>query len=140
MRLIDADALLSELNNLEVSCKNKYVKQGIDDGLHYYMPRILENEPTIDAVPVVRCKDCVFFHKSHVKCNDGTEKDFSDFPPEAFDTLGLYVTGEYGINVGSKCEIDVNNGYSVDKSVLGRKMIFVQGESARRKKALVTIV
>lgn len=58
MRLIDADALLAELNNLEVNCKNKYVKQGIDDGLHYYMPRILENEPTIDAVPVVRCKDC----------------------------------------------------------------------------------
>ena len=52
MRLIDADALLSELNNLEPRCANKYVKQGLDDGLHYYMPQILEEQPTIDAVPV----------------------------------------------------------------------------------------
>ena len=58
MRLIDADALLDELSNLEPRCANKYVKQGIDDGLHYYMPKILEEQPTIDAVPVVRCKDC----------------------------------------------------------------------------------
>lgn len=70
MRLIDADALLSELNNLEVNCKNKYVKQGIDDGLHYYMPRILENEPTIDAVPVVRCRDCK--HWNNACCGLGT--------------------------------------------------------------------
>lgn len=59
MRLIDADALLEELNNLEPRCANKYVKQGIDDGLHYYMPKILEEQPTIDAVPVVRCQNCI---------------------------------------------------------------------------------
>lgn len=58
MRLIDAEALLEELNNLEPLCANKFVKQGLDDGLHYYMPKILETQPTIDAVPVVRCKDC----------------------------------------------------------------------------------
>lgn len=70
-----------------------------------------------DVVQVVRCKDCVYFHKAHVLCNDGTEKDFSEFPPEAFGLLGDSVTGEYGINVGSKCEIDKHNGYGVDKSV-----------------------
>ena len=67
MRLIDADALLEELNNLEPRCANKYVKQGIDDGLHYYMPKILEEQPTIDAVPVCRCWDC-----GHgLRCVDG---------------------------------------------------------------------
>lgn len=70
-----------------------------------------------DVVEVVRCKDCIYYHKSHVRCNDGTEKDISEFPQEAFGTLGKYVTGEYGINVGGKCEIDKNKGYAVDKSV-----------------------
>ena len=69
MRLIDADALLSELKNLEVNCKNKYVTQGIDDGLHYYMPRILENEPTIDAVPVVRCAECKHRDPENYHCD-----------------------------------------------------------------------
>jgi hypothetical protein len=73
MRLIDADALLSELNNLEPRCSNKYVKQGIDDGLHYYMPKILDEQPTIDAVPVVRCKDCIHYEP----CEGG--KDFCCF-------------------------------------------------------------
>lgn len=59
MRLIDADVLLEELNSLEPRCANKYVKQGIDDGLHYYMPKILGEQPTVDAVPVVRCKSCI---------------------------------------------------------------------------------
>ena len=63
MRLIDADKLLAELNDLEPRCANKFIKQGIDDGLHYYMPKILEEQPTIDAVPVVRCKDCKHWKK-----------------------------------------------------------------------------
>lgn len=72
--------------------------------------------PAVDAVPVVRCKDCRYYHKEHVRCNDGTEKDISEFPPEAFGVFG-YVTGEYGINVAGQCEIEKNCGYAVDKSV-----------------------
>ena len=45
MRLIDADALIDAL--------------GISDE-DIVFEAILEDEPTIDAVPVVRCKDCVF--------------------------------------------------------------------------------
>ena len=64
---------------------------------------------------VVRCKNCIYYHKAHVLCGDGTEKDYSEFPPEAF--LGTLVSGEYGINVGGKCEIEKNCGYECDKSV-----------------------
>lgn len=76
----------------------------------------IEEAPAVDAVEVVRCKNCRYYHKEHVRCNDGTEKDISEFPPEAFGVFG-YVTGEYGINVGGQCEIDKNCGYAVDKSV-----------------------
>ena len=46
MRLIDADALIDAL--------------GISDE-DFVFKEILEDEPTIDAVPVVRCKDCKHF-------------------------------------------------------------------------------
>ena len=45
MRLIDADALIDEL--------------GISDE-DIIFEGMLEDAPTIDAVPVVRCKDCVY--------------------------------------------------------------------------------
>jgi hypothetical protein len=70
-----------------------------------------------DIVPVVRCKDCLYYHKPHVLCYDGTEKDYSEFPPEAFVTIGWGVNGDYGINIGGKCEKEKNAGYRVDKSV-----------------------
>lgn len=43
MRLIDADALAKEL---------------MHEGLGYQYNRVI-NAPTVDAVPVIRCKDCV---------------------------------------------------------------------------------
>lgn len=46
MRLIDADAL-----------KLKFMENG-DDHTGYEIHRVIDNAPTVDAVPVVRCKDC----------------------------------------------------------------------------------
>lgn len=46
MRLIDADALIDEL--------------GISDE-DIIFEGMLEDAPTIDAVPVVRCKDCTYY-------------------------------------------------------------------------------
>ena len=46
MRLIDADALIDAL--------------GISDE-DIVFKETLEDEPTIDAVPVVRCKDCTYY-------------------------------------------------------------------------------
>lgn len=49
MRLIDADALMDRLS--------KKLRDG--DVLYNIPLSAIDNAPTIDAVPVVRCKDCV---------------------------------------------------------------------------------
>ena len=47
MRLIDADALIAEYDRVHV---------GEPGGAR----KLMENAPTVDAVPVVRCKDCKY--------------------------------------------------------------------------------
>ena len=51
MRLIDADALIAEYDRVHV---------GEPGGAR----KLMEDAPTIDAVPVVRCKDCRWWDKS----------------------------------------------------------------------------
>ena len=74
MRLIDADARIDEL--MERCCKECDKRKGIKNGKRQFIYEIggapcracevddikaeLEEAPTIDAVPVVRCKDCKF--------------------------------------------------------------------------------
>lgn len=48
MRLIDAGALIAEMHNV-------ILEDGEDRRTFY---EVIERQPTIDAVPVVRCKDC----------------------------------------------------------------------------------
>lgn len=52
MRLIDADALRK---CFEVPHE---LKCGIQAGMDEYALKCIDKQPTIDAVPVVRCKDC----------------------------------------------------------------------------------
>lgn len=56
MRLIDADAVLEELKRMEVEMMPAKLA-------HIYTAVVVENAPTIDAVPVVRCKDCKWWTK-----------------------------------------------------------------------------
>lgn len=53
MRLIDADALGIGLANETIFEEREYV-HGWNSAI-----KIIENAPTIDAVPVVRCRECV---------------------------------------------------------------------------------
>ena len=107
---IEREALIADV---DAAVDNSGMGYVVGQTIKRYVKRL----PAADVVKVVRCKDCIHYHKAHVLCNDGTEKDFSEFPPEAFGLLGYGVTAEYGINVGGKCEIDTNCGYAVDKSV-----------------------
>lgn len=50
MRLIDADVLLGYVNKYDTG-------QPIGKALR----AMLEKSPTVDAVPVVRCKDCKYY-------------------------------------------------------------------------------
>lgn len=123
MRLIDADEF------------KEYIKNGFEAMQHLFktdeyrerMSKIttgflqdIDEQPTVDAVEVVRCKDCIWYHKAHIKCNDGTEKDESEFPDEAFGILGRKcgVSIAYGINVGGACEnqrLFINDEYQFRK-------------------------
>ena len=53
MRLIDADALENVVQSL-----NKKHTKCITNGEQEYFSNILHEFPTIDAVPIIRCKDC----------------------------------------------------------------------------------
>ena len=57
MRLIDADALKERLK--------EYCIDGDEQAMQWYdimgIDETIDNAPTIDAVPVVRCKDCFLF-------------------------------------------------------------------------------
>lgn len=64
MRLIDAEPLYEKLMNFSVETTvstsdtvEVKLKKIVDDVLEYYRKTIQE-APTVDAVPVVRCKDC----------------------------------------------------------------------------------
>lgn len=65
MRLIDADALLDRIPNLY---ERREVSRWVDDA------------PTVDAVPVVRCRDCK--HHDGIRCfrwNSTIITGFDDF-------------------------------------------------------------
>lgn len=82
MRLIDADAYAKEMKQRQDACK-EWTQRTIDIGDEENYLRscgayvvfveaklLLENQPTIDAVEVVRCKDCkhIDFSNSHWFC------------------------------------------------------------------------
>ena len=57
MRLVDADAVL----------RHKRKMSGADFGGEFWDETVLasdiKNAPTVDAVPVVRCKDCIYSYE-----------------------------------------------------------------------------
>lgn len=59
------------------------------------MMSLVDDSLAVDAVPVVRCKDCVYFRDRHVLLPDGSERDYADGEE--------CVTADVGVNVGSQC-------------------------------------
>lgn len=56
MRLIDADALMNASYTLQGGTEEYHF--GFDDGYRYFQREVVGVAPTIDAVPVVRCREC----------------------------------------------------------------------------------
>lgn len=52
-RLIDADKLLETLQDLEPHCENKDFEYGMSSTMNYYMPKIINDEPTVYNVDKV---------------------------------------------------------------------------------------
>ncbi len=92
----------------------------------------LSDIPAVDAIPVVRCKDCIYYDLPHVE--DGCERyEYSDMPEDAFDSLGTgLVHIGYGVNVGGRCCVDDMKGYSEDKRVFVNESNYC-GRAIRKK-------
>ena len=79
MKLIDADKMLKRIESWNTS-------DAMDKALYNFtLNRIIE-QPTVDAVPIIRCKDCMWWHEhgqygcSHDfgaddYCSKGSRKD-----------------------------------------------------------------
>ena len=84
MRLIDADALMEQPVWLCGGWVGDSYAEGYMDALDK-VEETVKSAPTIDAVPVVRCKDCVYYQDN----NDGYPHDGcrwrSDETPDATD-------------------------------------------------------
>ena len=82
-RLIDANALIAEYDRVHIGEPGKARK-------------LMENAPTVDAVEVVRCRDCKHWHKETLFC---------DYMPyvEAQDRVNWYADDfcSYGERKGS---------------------------------------
>lgn len=52
------------------------------------MRQLIEMQPAADATPVVRCKDCKYWHRALLKSEDGSPVDFGicDFMKDDVDT------------------------------------------------------
>ena len=77
--------------------------------------RIVDDIPAADVRPVVRCRDCIWYHPAHVLLNDGTERHYNESDGDGL-IRGL-VSCDVGINVGGQCEYEKYGGYDVDKTV-----------------------
>lgn len=122
VRLIDAIALMKRVCEKECGPHFDINLCDLDDDstdTRCVFRDYVRAAPTIEAEPVVHCKDCVYYHKPHVQRNDGTECDISEVPDEykPFPLTNM-CNSDYGINVGGKCEYDNNYApYEDDKTV-----------------------
>lgn len=72
--------------------------------------------PSADVRPVVRCRDCKFWHDDYVRQNDGAKRKYRD---DDVDPLGIKnsVTLDIGINCGAMCCVEDGKGWGMNKRV-----------------------
>ena len=89
MRLIDADALIEE---------------ALTEGAYGYVDaKQIADAPTVDAVPVVRCKDCKYHHWEQEPCH-GKIEHYCELP----HMRGVEVFKEFFCYYGKRKDGDGN--------------------------------
>ena len=66
MRLIDADEMATIESGAYMSAQIKLdnpITQGLNSVVHRKIQQLITDTPTIDAVPVVRCRECVHYRE-----------------------------------------------------------------------------
>lgn len=66
---------------------------------------------------LVRCKDCIYWKPPHVRLNDGKQRAYKESDRDNNPYGMKDVMMDVGINIGGKCWVDHNAGYSEDKRV-----------------------
>nr|DAV08460.1 MAG TPA: hypothetical protein [Caudoviricetes sp.] len=101
MRLIDADEFEDALENTEYDISPAYEPDGYS---HRLICKVLEEAPTVDAVPVVRCRECKFWMPEHIERDDGSIMLYEQLPRMEPGMAPI----EFGVNVGSYCTLCEN--------------------------------
>lgn len=65
-RLIDANALKSQITRYHMSLTPRYISKLVDAEIGDVID-ILDESPTVDAVEVVRCKDCIMLSPEEIR-------------------------------------------------------------------------
>ncbi len=98
MRLIDADELIKKLefNSWDID-EWELPHEQVSAGLraNAYDRKTVEDAPTVDAVPVVRCKDCRFYETHSFQGKEFRLCGFG-FPTRADDFCSWSWTGRKG--------------------------------------------
>lgn len=87
MRLIDADALLKVFGFTEdcKKCEHRYNDMLCESVIWRDVCDAIFEAPTIDAVPVVRCKDCIYYQDNNGGYPNADCKWCKDETPDAND-------------------------------------------------------
>ena len=99
-RLIDADKRIEEIKKIYCDgCDNyggaKCRACWVDDAMC-----LIEDAPTVDAVPVVRCRDCKHYRPQKISANWEHKKSFCNrvvtvkMPPDGFCSYGERKDGD----------------------------------------------
>lgn len=65
MRPIDADRLKETIKGLDVESPDIKTARIVSQTIQEIFPQIIDDEPTIETEPVVRCKDCKHRKERH---------------------------------------------------------------------------
>lgn len=85
MRLIDADSLKSKVEAMVIHKFNESdYEYGRNQAFDYVADILIDDAPTIDAVEVVRCRDCIHWFP-HTQC--GFDEDCDEY----HDYCGLLI-------------------------------------------------
>ena len=87
-RLIDADKLLETLQDLGPHCENKDYEYGMLNTMRYYMPKIINDEPTVFDVDKV-----VEQLESELRLADKEKERCARENPLQFDSAKGYAMG-----------------------------------------------
>lgn len=95
MRLIDADALKHAVSNIDMHGRSEQFYEIMGE-----IAEVLSSAPTIDAVPVVRCREC----ENATMTVNGELKYCKFWQPDGGDAL--YLPGDFFCGEGKRMDAE----------------------------------